>query len=77
MPEKREKKGGMTVEEAGHKGGEKTAKTHGKEFYQEIGRKGGEEVKEERGPEFYQEIGHKGGQKVKELIKKGEESEKK
>jgi general stress protein YciG len=35
----------MTVEEAGHKGGEKTAETHGKEFYQEIGHKGGEKVK--------------------------------
>ncbi len=77
MVEKREKKGEMTVEEAGHKGGEKTAKTHGKEFYQEIGRKGGEEVKEEKGPEFYSKIGHKGGQKVKELIEKGEESEEK
>ncbi|BAI60107.1 conserved hypothetical protein [Methanocella paludicola SANAE] len=77
MPEKKGKKGEMTVEEAGHKGGEKTAKTHGREFYQEIGHKGGEEVKEERGPEFYSQIGHKGGQKVKELVKKGEESEKK
>jgi len=77
MAEKKEKKGEITVEEAGHKGGERTAKTHGREFYREIGRKGGEEVKEEKGPEFYSQIGHKGGQKVKELIKKGEESEKK
>ena len=81
MAEKEEKKGKMTVGEAGHKGGEETAKTHGKEFYHEIGEKGGhkggEKVKEEKGPEFYSKIGHKGGQKVKELIKKGEEEEKK
>ena len=77
MAGKKEKKGEMTVEEAGHKGGEKTASTHGREFYREIGRKGGEEVKGEKGPEFYSQIGHKGGQKVKELIKKGEESERK
>ena len=38
------KKGKMTVAEAGRKGGEKTASTHGKEFYEEIGRKGGEKV---------------------------------
>lgn len=34
--------GKMTVEEAGRKGGEKTARTHGRSFYQEIGRRGGE-----------------------------------
>jgi general stress protein YciG len=81
MVEKKEKKGGMTVKEAGHKGGEKTAETHGKEFYQEIGEKGGhkggEKVKEKYGPEFYSKIGHKGGEKVRELVKKGEEEEKK
>jgi len=55
------KKGKMTVAEAGRKGGEKTAATHGREFYEEIGRKGGEKVSAERGPEFYSEIGSKGG----------------
>ena len=35
------KKGKMTVEEAGRMGGEKTAETHGPEFYSEIGSKGG------------------------------------
>jgi hypothetical protein len=64
MAEK-EKKGGMTVKEAGHKGGEKTAETHGHEFYEEIGHKGGEKG------------GEKGGQKVKELIEKGKEAEEK
>ena len=58
-----EKKRKMTVAEAGKKGGEKTAETHGREFYEEIGRKGGEKVSEERGPEFYSEIGTKGGAK--------------
>lgn len=65
MTEKWEKKGGMTVKEAGHKGGEKTARTHGHEFYEEIGHKGGEKG------------GHKGGQKVRELIAKGKEAEEK
>lgn len=60
-----EHKGGMTVREAGHLGGEKG------------GHKGGESTKEKHGHEFYEEIGHKGGQKVKELIEKGEEVERK
>jgi hypothetical protein len=41
-----EKKKEMSVREAGHKGGEKKAGTHGKEFYHEIGHKGGEKVRE-------------------------------
>ena len=53
------KTGGMTVREAGRKGG-----LIG-------GRKGGETVKAERGIEFYQQIGRKGGQKVRELIEAG------
>jgi general stress protein YciG len=82
MAEKKaEKKGEMTVGEAGHKGGEKTAETHGKEFYHEIGEKGGhkggEKTAETHGHEFYSKIGHKGGEKVRELIKKGEEEEEK
>lgn len=40
-----EKKKGMTVREAGHKGGEKVAETRGKEFYEEIGHRGGQKVK--------------------------------
>ncbi len=43
---KKEKKGTMTVQEAGRKGGLKTAQTHGREFYEEIGHKGGQRVKE-------------------------------
>jgi general stress protein YciG len=57
------RKGKMTVAEAGRKGGQKTASTHGREFYEKIGRKGGDKVSAERGPEFYSEIGSKGGSK--------------
>lgn len=72
-------KGRMTVSEAGHKGGESTAKTHGHDFYQEIGKKGGAKggltVRDKYGHEFYEEIGKKGGAKggprVRELIQKG------
>lgn len=56
----------MTVEEAGRRGGERTAETHGHEFYEEIGKKGGEARKEELGHEGYVELGHKGGEAVKE-----------
>ncbi len=51
MPEERKRteregKGSMTVAEAGQKGGERTAETHGHEFYSDIGHKGGQRVKE-------------------------------
>ena len=39
------RKGKMTVAEAGRMGGEKTARTHGPEFYSEIGSKGGQKVR--------------------------------
>ena len=35
----------MTVEEAGRMGGQRTAETHGPEFYSEIGSKGGQKVR--------------------------------
>ena len=54
-----EKKGKMTVEEAGRRGELKTAEPHGGEFYSEIGRKGGKIG------------GPKGGQRVRKLIKAG------
>jgi general stress protein YciG len=82
MAEKKgERKSEMTVEEAGRKGGEETAKTHGKEFYEEIGHKGGEKTAKTHGKEFYEEIGHKGGEKggqrVRKLIEEGKEAEEK
>ena len=55
--------GGMTVREAGRKGG-----LIG-------GRKGGLAVKSSRGREFYQEIGRKGGQRVRDLIAAGKKTE--
>src|SRR5437588_842735 len=58
-------KGGMTVSEAGRKGGVKVAQERGGAFYEEIGRKGGETVKAERGHEFYEQIGKKGGESVR------------
>ena len=51
--------GGMTVSEAGRKGGLLG------------GRKGGLAVKAERGIEFFQEIGRLGGQRVRDLIAAG------
>lgn len=40
-----EKKGTMTVSEAGRKGGQTTSRKYGHEFYEEIGHKGGQKVK--------------------------------
>lgn len=72
-------KDGITVREAGRRGGEKTAETHGHQFYEEIGRmggrKGGETTAERYGHKFYEEIGQKGGQKVKHLIEEGKKAE--
>mgnify|MGYP005832046337 CR=1 FL=1 len=55
----REEKGGMSVKEAGRKGGMATSRTHDRKFYEQIGHKGG----------------MKGGQRVRELIEKGKETE--
>lgn len=44
--ERDENRGDMTVSEAGRRGGETTASTHGREFYEEIGHKGGQRVRE-------------------------------
>lgn len=57
--------GGMTVAEAGRKGGQAVRDKYGPGFYEAIGRKGGEAVKAERGHAFYEEIGRKGGEAVK------------
>lgn len=43
MPQ--EKKGAMTVSEAGRRGGQATSDKYGHEFYEEIGHKGGQKVK--------------------------------
>ncbi|HEX2999014.1 MAG TPA: Em GEA1 (EM1) [Armatimonadota bacterium] len=68
MPEKE-----LTVREAGRKGGETTARTHGHGFYEEIGKKGGNARKKELGHGGYEELGKKGGSRVRELIEKGKQ----
>lgn len=57
--------GGMSVREAGRRGGERVKAKYGSEFYEEIGRKGGEATKSKYGPSFYEVIGQKGGQRPK------------
>jgi len=57
--------GGMTVREAGKRGGDRVKAKYGAGFYEAIGRKGGQATKEKYGPAFYEEIGQKGGQKLK------------
>ncbi len=42
LPKSKEKKGGMTVQEAGRKGGNTVKEKYGPEFYSKIGQKGGE-----------------------------------
>ncbi|MDR0493456.1 MAG: hypothetical protein LBH74_07460 [Nitrososphaerota archaeon] len=76
------RRGKMTVEEAGRLGGEKTAETHGPEFYSEIGSKGGtqrarqhEGTKEAQGKTSLEEAGHRGGQRVRKLIAEGKNFE--
>jgi uncharacterized protein len=60
----------MSREEAGRKGGQATARTHGSDFYSEIGREGGESQGRENNPgnfandrEKARDAGRKGGKK--------------
>ena len=46
MAEEKKPGGGMTVREAGRKGGQKVRDERGHEFYEEIGRKGGHKVRD-------------------------------
>ncbi|MCL2476168.1 hypothetical protein [Candidatus Bathycorpusculum sp.] len=76
------RRGKMTVEEAGRLGGEKTAETHGPEFYSEIGSKGGsqrakqhEGTRAAEGKTSLEEAGHKGGQRVRKLVEEGKSYE--
>lgn len=61
----------MTVQEAGRRGGMKTAERHGHDFYEKIGKKGGEARKQALGPKGYEELGRRGGQRVRDLIARG------
>ncbi len=67
--------GGMSVREAGRKGGKTTRARYGAEFYQEIGQKGGRTVSERYSHEHFQTIGRKGGRKVAELIDRAKRME--
>jgi uncharacterized protein len=62
-PEAPKKTSGMSVREAGQKGGQTVKKKYGPEFYEQIGRKGGLATKQAHGHEFYEQIGKKGGKK--------------
>jgi uncharacterized protein len=80
--ERDERKGKMTVEEAGRKGGLRTSQTHGEEFYSEIGSKGGSRralqhdgTTAAKGKTSLEAAGHKGGQRVRKLIEAGKEHE--
>jgi len=63
IPEDSKRAGGMSVREAGQKGGETVKQKYGAEFYEQIGRKGGLATKEAHGHQFYEQIGKKGGKK--------------
>lgn len=67
--------GGMTVAEAGRKGGETVKRKYGPSFYTEIGRKGGNVRKSQLGHRGYKELGEKGGKVVQDLIARGKASE--
>ncbi len=46
MPKEEKAKGKMSVSDAGRRGGLKTSRTHGKDFYKKIGKQGGSRVRE-------------------------------
>jgi general stress protein YciG len=66
--ERTERSEGMSVREAGRKGGKTTRDRYGTDFFQEIGAKGGKTVSDRYPSEHFREIGRKGGRRVAELI---------
>jgi general stress protein YciG len=64
---------GMSVREAGRKGGNTTRERYGSGFFQEIGAKGGKTVSERYPSDHFREIGRKGGRRVAELIARAKE----
>ncbi|WP_010651679.1 KGG domain-containing protein [Oceanobacillus massiliensis] len=53
----------LSREQAGQKGGNKTADNHDQEFFEEIGQKGGRATSKNHDQDFYEEIGRKGGKR--------------
>lgn len=66
---------GMSVREAGRKGGNTTKDRYGSDFFQEIGAKGGKTVSERYSSDHFREIGRKGGRRVAELIARAKQLE--
>jgi general stress protein YciG len=69
MSKTNEPRTGMTVQEAGQKGGEVIKNKYGPEFYKMIGRKGGEATRAAHGHAFYEAIGKMGGKKGGEITR--------
>jgi uncharacterized protein len=70
-----EEKGGMTVAEAGRRGGTRVKELYGMEFYDQIGQRGGTATRDKHGREFYEKIGKKGGARVRALILAAKQAE--
>lgn len=68
MARQRKSSGGMTVREAGLRGGEIRKAQLGPDGYARIGRKGGAKLASERGSAFFSEIGRKGGESRKQQL---------
>jgi general stress protein YciG len=58
-----ESRTGLSVRDAGKRGGDTVKKKYGPEYFAVIGRKGGQATKKAHGHAFYEEIGKKGGSK--------------
>ncbi|MHB1134255.1 MAG: hypothetical protein ACYC4L_17945 [Chloroflexota bacterium] len=61
---------GMTVGEAGRKGGRKTFERHGHDFYEGIGHKGGTANAATHDHAYFVAIGHKGSERQREMVAK-------
>ena len=61
MTSKRNEDKGMSVNEAGQKGGQSNAESHDREHFENIGHKGGQANAETHDREHFENIGQKGG----------------
>lgn len=62
---------GMTVQEAGRKGGQSTSERYGHDFYEAIGHMGARALAKKYGHEHFVAIGHKGGQQSRRVYAAG------